>query len=376
MGKDSAEDVSVYMQRLMNYLYSLYTNLRFYLRKIFIFMIDLLGFVRLFQLIHRNKIIILLIHGVMDEQDNTLWQPLRPRLSPGNLEKYLQVISRYYHFVSLMEAVEMLSGRKPVKPYSMVLTFDDGYRNNLTHALPVLQRYNAKATFFVSTGFLNNPRPFWWDYALQHTAINGREVKIGSVAIRLNSSNREALLKTYHTDNRFQMSDLEFVREFEQISAALEQESGHSLAEVQNEDDWSAILTWNEIAKNVSGDLIFGSHTVDHIRLENVDNKVAYDQLINSKHDIEAHTNRSCLSLCYPYGSFNDEIINMAKQCGYVCGVTAKEGLNRIGDDLMKLRRITLPNDIEDKNILMQISGFSAAGHNMKRRLMKLFKTF
>ncbi|MBN1972652.1 MAG: polysaccharide deacetylase family protein [Sedimentisphaerales bacterium] len=349
-------------------------NMGLYLRKLLIFLIRKLGFIRLIQFINRNKIVILLMHGVMDDKDDVLWTPLRPRLSRDGLEEYVQTLSKYYNFISLPDAVEMLAGRKPVKPYSMVFTFDDGYRNNLTHALPVLRRYKAPATFFVSTGFLNNPRPFWWDrldYAMQHGEINGREVKICSMTTRLDNSNRETLLESYHKVNPEQMSDPEFVNEFEKIAAQLEQESGCSLSEIQNKDNWSAILTWDEIVKNVNGDVTIGSHTVDHIRLRYVDKETAYEQLVNSKRDIEEHTKKPCLSLCYPYGSFNDEIIGLARKCGYVCGFTTKEGLNRPGDDLMRLRRIYLPVESKNENLLLYTSGISAAKHNMKRRLLK-----
>ena len=76
-------------------------------------------------------------------------------------------------FVSLGDAVEMLAGRKPLVPYSLVLTFDDGYRNNITHALPLLRRNQVPATIYLATGHVEERRPFSFDrldYALQHAA--------------------------------------------------------------------------------------------------------------------------------------------------------------------------------------------------------------
>lgn len=337
--------------------------MRYYLRQLIIVLIWWIGLIRLFQYCHRKQIVILTIHGVMDDRDKPLWHPLRPQLPRYKLEEYLQVLSRRYHFISLRDAVEMLQGRKPPQPYSMVLTFDDGYRNNITHALPILRRRNAPATFFVPTGFLDNPRSFWCDrldYALQHAQVDGREVRVGSFTMRLDSSTREALQQSYkrfrRTAKELDMSDLEFLRAVGQLATQLEAESGHALADIQEEDDWSAIMTWEQVAKEANGKVSFGSHTIDHIRLGLVKTDFAHDQLERSKRDIEKHTGKPCLSLCYPNGSFTEETIDLARKCGYVCAVTVNEGLNRIGADVMTLRRIDLPTNVGHADLLFRIS--------------------
>jgi len=322
-----------------------------------------LGLIRLFQFVRRNQVVILTIHGVMDDQDDPTWKPLRPQLSRKKLDEHLKALSKRYHFVSLMDAMEMLQGRKPMQPYSMVLTFDDGYRNNLTHALPILRRYNIPATFFVPTGFLDNPRPFWFDrldYALQHAQVNGREVSIGSFAMRLDGTSRDALRESYtrfrRTAKQEKMSDHDFLRDIEQLAAQLEEESGWSLSDIQEEDDWSAIMTWEQVEKNVNNNVAFGSHTVDHVRLGLVDAEVARDQLERSKRNIEKHTGKPCLSLCYPNGSFTGETVRLARECGYLYGVTTQKGLNRVGDDVMMLRRISMPVNIKSYDLLVRIS--------------------
>jgi len=353
--------------------------MRLFLRQLILFLMRNAGIIRIFQFILRNRIAILTIHGVMDERDNPSWKPLRPQLSRDKLEEYLSVLSKRYHFISLMDAVEMLSGHRPVQPYSLVLTFDDGYRNNLTHALPILRRYNAPATFFVPTDFINNPRPFWFDrldYALQQTHVNGRKVKVGSFTMYLESGDRETLQESFKEFRRSakkqkQISDYEFLGDMERLSESLEAESGRSLADIQKNDDFSAIMSWENIRENCDGDVTIGSHTIDHIRLDKVDSETARYQLAESKRDIEAHTGISCRILCYPNGSFNEETVNLAKECGYVCGLTAKEGLNKSGDDLMKLKRIGLPIHTNTTGLLALISGVSITVSNMKSRILR-----
>jgi peptidoglycan/xylan/chitin deacetylase (PgdA/CDA1 family) len=153
------------------------------------------------------------------------------------------------------------------------------------------------------------------------------------------------------------MSDMEFLWDMEQLAAQLEAESGRSLTDIQKDDDWSAILTWEQIGKDGSGDVTIGSHTVDHIRLGLVDAETARDQLARSKRDIETHTGEPRVSLCYPNGSFTDETISTAKEYGYLCGVTTSEGLNKMGDDVMRLRRINVPTNVSSTELLKRICG-------------------
>jgi O-antigen/teichoic acid export membrane protein/peptidoglycan/xylan/chitin deacetylase (PgdA/CDA1 family) len=350
-------------ERSMNYLPGCIVHGSNCLRQCILQAMRWTGFIRICQYIHRNRIVILAIHGVMDTKDNPAWNPLRPQLSRDKLEQYLRVLSKRYHFISLADAVEMLQGRSPIIPNCLVFTFDDGYRNNLTHALPILRRYNAPATFFISTGFLDNPRPFWWDrldYALQYASVHNREVKIGSVSVCIDNSCKETLEMSYQQLRRSakkqQMSDLEFLQEIEQLAFQLENESGRSLAKIQEEDDWSAIMLWEQIINSGNGDVAFGSHTVDHMRLGLVEADNAKYQLVRSKQDIEAHTKKPCWSICFPNGSYNDKTIALAIESDYICGVTCDEGFNCIHEDVMKLRRINLPISVSSNDLLFRLS--------------------
>jgi len=254
--------------------------MRSYIRQLILVFLRWLGVIRIYQFVHRNEIVILMIHGVMDEVNDQAWIPLRPQLSRKKLDDYLRFLSKRYNFMSLEDAVDMLGGNKAMLPYSMVLTFDDGYRNNLTHALPILRKYKAPATFFIPTGFVGHPKPFWFDrldFALQHADVNGREVNVGSFSMNLDSSSREALQASYkrlrHAAKDLEMPDMEFLREMDYLSAKLEEESGQALSDIQKDDNWSAVMTWRQVEKEANGNMSFGSHTVDHIRLGLVDEK-------------------------------------------------------------------------------------------------------
>jgi peptidoglycan/xylan/chitin deacetylase (PgdA/CDA1 family) len=345
-------------------------------KRLFLRVTRCVGLIRLFQFLHRHEILIWMIHGVMDDRDGPGWRPLRPRLSPDKLEEYLDVLSQRYHFVSLLDAVEMLRGDRPMQPYSMVLTFDDGYRNNFTHALPILRRHGVPATFFVSSGYVEPPRPFWFDrldYALQQAPVDGREVRIGQATLHLEAGTREALQGSFQ---RFrdqakeqQVSDPEFLAGMEQLAGQLESESGRALSDLQRDDDWSAVATWEEIGRALAQDVTVGSHTVDHLRLDCVPPEMAREQLVRSKQEIEQHTHEPCLCLAYPNGSYSARIAEMARNCAYRCGVTTEEGWNSPGDDLLTLKRMDLPVSVGSVELLARACGLSRFFASLKARV-------
>jgi len=341
----------------------------------------LTGVLWFWRFLHRHDVTILMAHGVMDTEQPTSWIPLRPQLSRRTLDDTLRRLSRYYRFVSLEDAVAMLAGRSPLQLYSMVLTFDDGYRNNFSHALPILRRHQVPASFFVTTGNIEERRPFWFDrldYALQHAAVDGRQVKIGKKIISLEARNRDSLQLSY---KRFRDAakgavrpDHEMVHELEGLAAELEDESRKKIADVFADDDWSALPTWQELKDSLGSDVTVGSHTVDHVRLALVDDKVCTEQLLRSKQTIEQRLGQPCRYLCYPGGSFTEQVAALARECGYEAAVSTEEGLNSLGQDVMSLRRLPFPETGNSIMTLVHVCGLSFVVSQWRDRLRELLR--
>jgi len=72
------------------------------------------GALRVARFWRRKRVTILTVHGVMSVQPSQSWRPFRSFLEPPQLEHYIHVLQRAYRFVSLSEAVHMLSGRRPM----------------------------------------------------------------------------------------------------------------------------------------------------------------------------------------------------------------------------------------------------------------------
>jgi peptidoglycan/xylan/chitin deacetylase (PgdA/CDA1 family) len=322
-----------------------------------------------------------MVHGVMENDGRQKWEPLRPQLSPRDLDRYLGHLAQCYTFVSLDEAIEGLAGRAPMRPNSLVLTFDDGYRNNLSHALPILRKYGAPATIFVATGHVDRHEPFWFDrldYALQHGLAEPRRFQVGSQVVQMSGRDRDDLAESYgrlrDLAKREMVDDERFHELMNSLSLELEMNGGTALADICDDDDWSAVATWEQIAKASGDGVIFGSHTVKHIRLSYVSHETVRAQMEQSKRAIEQHVDQPCRYLAYPNGDFNEAVVAIAREVGYAAAVTIQEGLNKRGDDLLSLRRINLSVGLSKLELYAHLSGFSDVRARIKTGLFEVLR--
>ena len=88
--------------------------------------------------------------------------PWNLAVSPAHFNEQLQVLKSAGHCLTIRQLVHARrTGEVPFPCF--VLTFDDGYLDNLTNAFPLLERYGIPATLFLVSGMLNSTEEFWWD---------------------------------------------------------------------------------------------------------------------------------------------------------------------------------------------------------------------
>ncbi|MBE3119883.1 MAG: polysaccharide deacetylase family protein, partial [Candidatus Atribacteria bacterium] len=105
-----------------------------------------------------SRVVILLYHRVFDA-------PSDPQLlcvHPERFGKHLEHLSRYYSVLSLSQLARALKERRLPKR-AVVVTFDDGYADNLYNAKPLLEYYDIPAMVSVTTGYVGQAKEFWWD---------------------------------------------------------------------------------------------------------------------------------------------------------------------------------------------------------------------
>lgn len=187
----------------------------------------------------------------------------------------------------------------------ILLTFDDGYYNNL-RALSVLEEFNAPAVFFISTGHIASGKAYWWDVVYRKLKEKG--TSLGQI--------RQAQEGYKHLETG-------------KIESQLQAELGRRALMPQG--DLDRPFTNSELRQFANHKLVFlGNHTRDHAILTNYSRDGIKQQIQGAQEDLFSVTGKLPEIIAYPNGSCSLEIVEAAKQAGLCMGVLAHSGRNRL----------------------------------------------
>ncbi len=310
-------------------------------RSIFYFLVDILGINALFRFINRRAAIVLWYHGVCDD-DFTLLKGYDERHIPRALfKKQLEFLKKTGHrFATMTEMTDLLT-RKTVDGRVVVLTFDDGFRNIVQNAYPVMLELGARGCFYVVSGLIGQQKPLWTD----HIEMVLRNLKETDFSFYFKGEvisypiDRKDLLEKAMKDIKGKLRMLpdqerkEHLKQFDNRPALDVEEFYFS--------------TWEQLRHLDRSVLEIGSHTKNHPNCENLSSEEEFkEELWGSKEEIEKHIGYEVTNFCYPAGSFNDEVIKQVKRYGYKSATTIIPGYNFFGDDLYRLKRISVEEDL------------------------------
>jgi peptidoglycan/xylan/chitin deacetylase (PgdA/CDA1 family) len=105
---------------------------------------------------------VVVYHRINDEIIN---EPEQLTIDRETFAGHLRLYRRHFHVVSLAELVRTLGDGPPPHPWTLAITFDDGYRDNFMNAAPLLREHGLPACFFLSAGYIGTARRFPWDVA-------------------------------------------------------------------------------------------------------------------------------------------------------------------------------------------------------------------
>jgi peptidoglycan/xylan/chitin deacetylase (PgdA/CDA1 family) len=251
------------------------------------------------------------------------------------LRAQLEYLRRRFHIVPLGHMVEALAVGRPLRN-EIVLTFDDGLRNNATVAYPILKSLGTPATFFVCPGLIDGGRWLWTHEARCRLRSLPPE-SLPDLGRQLSSVARDedgivAWMKTLSLHER----------------QAAEEKIRHATPGFQPnvmESEACDLMDW-ETLKSLDPDLItVGSHTLTHPILPTLDEASIRFEMAESRRQLEQRLNRAVNYFCYPNGAFHDQTLLAAKQT-YSAAVTAENGvLNGKNHDLHRIPRIPATRD-------------------------------
>ena len=208
--------------------------------------------------------------------------------------------------------------RRPQRGLTAVITFDDGYFNNI-HALDVLQQFGIPATFFISTRHVEEQKAFWWDAVYRHAKKQGASAR--EIRQRIRALKR---LRAEGIESRI-------VQWF----------GAGALTPVS---DWDRPFTTSELTDFARSRYVFlGNHTSDHAILPNYDPEGVRDQILDAQRFITRISGTAPTSIAYPNGNYDAQVLQIARSAGLEIGLTVRTGLNvATRQDAMELRRLTV----------------------------------
>ena len=247
-------------------------------------------------------------------------------VTPQHLVEQLEVLKSVASPITLEQLVSSL-GREAPPRRGVVITFDDGYLDNLTTALPVLRRFEVPATVFVATGWMG--REFWWDTLtrmIQSQDRLGRPLEVSIDDKRLRWHPRESGLEQAKRDLIRAAGD--FMRKLSPTDQTKALGVVRDWCDFQDGDDPQVRgMTWEEVSRLASDDLIeIGSHTISHPMLRESTIEEQRYEITASKMELEKALGRPVKSFCYPNGSFSKDTPRIVQEARYDCACTTVSG--------------------------------------------------
>jgi peptidoglycan/xylan/chitin deacetylase (PgdA/CDA1 family) len=276
-----------------------------------------------------RRLTILAYHRVFDVPDEDTF-PYDPELisaGPAAFARQMEFVRRHFTVLRFADVLEAMDRGRDLPARSIVITFDDGHRDNYTHAYPVLKALGIPGTIFLSTDYVGTDRVFWFDRVaallfrapagvLSLEAL-GFEAVLSDVLSRRSAA--EVLLELLkQLPDRQRLEHLDVLER--KVSASAVPEAG------------SAALTWDQVREMARGGIEFGSHAASHPILTMLDDATLQRELEGSRRVIQRETGQAVETVAYPVGkkfAYDDRVIRMARSCGYRLGVSYVVGVNR-----------------------------------------------
>lgn len=271
--------------------------------------------------------VILMLHRVL-EDDARAALPHRASLcvGAGAFEHLLLWLRRHFDYVplgELLDAPSIANGRP-----RLALTFDDGWRDNFTHAFPLLKKHGVPASIFLSTDFIGSDRNFWWE-ALGETLWGS----FGDAA-RQRLARRLRELRLPPPDALFQpgteQARSQCLAHFLQALKKMPAKQLQVLADGCPVSAEPHALNWWQVrAMEASGLVSFGPHGASHAILTDLDERSLAAELKRSRETLEARCRAPLPIYCYPNGDHDERVRDALRRAGYLRALGTQAGVVR-----------------------------------------------
>ena len=250
----------------------------------------------------------------------------------AGFKQQMQYLAKHFYVVSQSELAEAWRGNRSLPPRSVMITFDDAYRNFAECAWPILQCDHLPVTLFVPTAFPDHPElVFWWDQLEHAFAHTQRSAPLNTPQGPLPLATRTERVQAYKRartiiKTRPHIEAMALVERF--------------LADLNVPAPESQVLGWNDLRRLAGEGVTLGAHTRTHPMLKRVPVQQAREEASCSLEDLKREIGSAAPIFAYPDGQFTPEVVKAIGESGFEFAFTTLRGSNDIKQaERLRLRR-------------------------------------
>jgi len=304
----------------------------------------------------KNNAAILMYHSIVDHP-TIAWTQIRL----DSFRHQMEWLARNTTVFSMNELSRRLT-TGDIPRASTVVTFDDGYANFASLAVPVLEEFEIPATVYLTTSFIDGQNAFegliWPDYvhslfmSTRIPALDLGKYSLPKYELLTDLARHKAQLHLCNTLKRWPTGKrISLIKTLpERLETIL----------IPKHREMFASMTWSQVRKISQNPLIdFGAHTVSHVILTQSSNDEMRHEILQSKRDIEDKLNRSVKHFAYPNGSkddFDNTVLQVVRSA-FDNAVTTIYGLAASSCDKYKLPRLAIGSDMFLSKFKLFITG-------------------
>ena len=268
--------------------------------------------------------------------------PLFSELPPALFEAQMRYLRRRYRVLSLDDLCQEMEDPSR-KEDAVAVTFDDGYRDLHTHALPVLRKYQIPATIFLPLVSIETGQVPWYDRVFLALKVFPKD----ELQIVLD---RPRLFPLVSLKARLETA-AEIIQYLRTLPDHRRREYCRTLEEqviLPPDELKDRMLTWEQIRAMARERITFGSHTMTHPAVSQLAESQLENELGESKRVLENRLGSPAVHFAYPFGKPADcgtAALPFLVRHGYRSAATTVEGINEPGDNCYQLRRSQVGNE-------------------------------
>lgn len=298
----------------------------------------------------RNRILVLMYHRVLTDAERA-----RTGSHPGivvstrSFESQMKAVKKRFHVLSMTEFIDILTSGRPVPPSSCLITFDDGWLDNYTNALPILVEQQLPACVFLPVDYIGEGRLFWREalaHQVVHAVVRCREDAALAPPVRaaLAPWTLEHLVDLHDDDPRQAIVDA-----LASIRAADAAAARSALARLRSiigspspRDIPDQFVTWEHVREMSSAGISFGSHGAGHILLDLATAEEAAADIQRSWIRLTKELAAPVRAFSYPNGNWTPAARTMVRDAGFAVAFTTKPDTAGTDDDPLTIGRINV----------------------------------